>query len=481
MNVSARSLGLGIGLAWVVAIGAQAASPATSATAVDDRTIELICEWQGKADARTDAAVREKVLAVAEATWKEACALYGVDAAPREKPVELHLYDDVASYEATCDRLVGGKLKPNLAFAHHESCSAHVVMQPTIRGDARVQLAPTWQTLRLVVHETAHVTRMAKFPNFASHPGWFVDGNAEWLESRVLSSLRLLKSPEQSPYFASSVRDVQQLLRQSRLPGIEVLLHDRPDEFTFNERYSVRYLLFRFLQEGDHAKAFREFIGDVRRLGAGKEFDVRSAEALKTRFALTDWSDLDEGFRAWLEQLKPQWDEVLRTLETDGEDWAQTAFDNSNAICFRNEPGGTKPYALEGEVTVLADRKGSPQMNLLLGRQLLAGEDSRYVSIALVPSEGVTIFDFDSSRSPNEQWKNLGYFPLTSTAVGKPIAFRVECETRSGKTALAVAIDGKVVAKATVDRSLEGPWGLGAQAGSSGTWRGIRQLPLSKR
>ena len=71
----------------------------------------------------------------------------------------------------------------------------------------------------------------------------------------------------------------------------------------------------------------------------------------------------------------------------------------------------------------------------------------------------------------------------TSTAVGKPLPFRVDCTTHKDKTDVALTLDGKPVpltidgrtaAHATVGRVLHGEWGVGVQAGSSCTWRGVK-------
>jgi hypothetical protein len=99
---------------------------------------------------------------------------------------------------------------------------------------------------------------------------------------------------------------------------------------------------------------------------------------------------------------------------------------------------------------------------------------NRFLSIALVPGVDVTLFDFDSGRAADAQWKRLGSAPLAGTTVGKPLAYRVDCTPNGGKTDVALAIDGKPVVHATVERSLDGAWGVGAQAGSSCVWHQVK-------
>src|SRR5204862_7831613 len=63
-----------------------------------------------------------------------------------------------------------------------------------------------------------------------------------------------------------------------RFPPVADLLRDRVEGLDFNERYAVRWLLFRFLIEGPHADAFHLFLDDLRRLGGGGDFRERSEE-----------------------------------------------------------------------------------------------------------------------------------------------------------------------------------------------------------
>jgi hypothetical protein len=448
-------------VALVPAAPRQAAKPAA------DVPIEVVSDVD-------DPRLKQRVRALCAETWKEACALYGVDAKPEETPASLNLYREVAGYEAACDRFGAANLKRNQCFTEWTNGTAHVLLQPPIRGEAAAQLAPTWQTLRVVVHEMAHVVRGKKFPNRASHPKWFYDGNACWLEEKVLAAQKLLTTPEQSPFISTEELDVQRLLKQGKLPSIDDLVHDRADSLEFGDGYSVRYLLFRFLADGAHGKELRAFIGDLRSLGGGGDFVDRCADALKTRLGAADWKTIDAEFHGWLAGLKPEWDEPLRSLATVGDEWTQTSFDDANAVAFRTAPAGAKRYALEGSVTLLADRAKSPQANLLLGRVLVAADKSRFVSLALVPGAGATLFDYDASRPSADQWQNLAFAATKETAVGKPVAFRVECEPKGGKTEVTVKIAGKALLHVTVDRLLDGPWGLGAQAGSSCLWRGVK-------
>jgi len=274
---------------------------------------------------------------------------------------------------------------------------------------------------------------------------------------------------------------VQRLLKARKLPELGDLLLDKTDSLDFYERYATRWLLFRFLMDGPHAPAFRLFLDDVRREGGGDGFKERIAAALQKQLGAADWKAVDAEFRAWIGKLAPKWEQLFVTLEIDGDDWNQCAFDDVNAMAFRTTPAGAKPYAVEGSVTLYSDRSKGPQANLLLGREVGSESVNRFLSIALVPGADVTLFDFDGGRAADAQWKRLGYAQLAGSAVGKPLAFRVDCTPNGGKTEVALAVDGKPVARVTVERSLDGPWGVGAQAGSSCVWHKVKLAAVGSK
>jgi hypothetical protein len=418
--------------------------------------------------------IQAKATIVAEATWKETCALFGTDAKTTDPPREMHLYGAVAEYAAACDKLVGGNFKRNMAFTAEKPPSVHIVLQPPIRGEAQKTLVPTWQTLRLVAHETSHLARYVTLANYRDQPGWLTDGAAIWIEAKVLAAQGLFKRAEQWPFCSTDVVRVQRLVKDAHLPTVEELLHDRTDKLEFYSRYATRGLFFRYLIEGGHSKEFRAFLLDVIRIGGGEGCTDRVVDLLKAKLGVADWKELDAGFRKWIADLKPGWDEVFTSLEPVGDDWTQTSFDETNAIAWRTEDAGRKPYAIEGAVTTYDDRTERSQANLLLGRMTLSDGKSRFVSFAFVPGFGVTVFDYDGSRAEEEQWTQKAFVDSRGSAPGKPLAFRVDCTPKEDATDVKLALAGKVVAQFDVGRVLDGAWGVGAQAGSSCVWHGVK-------
>jgi hypothetical protein len=464
-------------VALLAALAPPAATGAKPRVAAGAKTPTAPVEVVGES---LPAKVKKETLAVAVNAWKEASALYGAAGQMPDAPRQIVLDRSIAEYEAACDRLHCPDLKRNLAFTADSDGVSHVVLQPVLAGEAFKQLAPTFQTLRLVGHETAHLARDSLLPNHASHPGWFVDGNASYVEWKALQAVGRMRSPESTPTSSTAARRVRRLLESNKLPSIPDLVHDRTAALDFYARYDVRFELFRWLAEGPHAKGFQEFLADLRRLGGGEGFTEEAARSLKERLGVADLGACDGEFHAWLAGLKPEWDEVLRALDVAGEVWTQSAFDDANALAFRTEPAGPKSYVIEGSMTLIADRRAKPQANLLLGRVELEGGGNRFVSVALVPGDGVTLFDYDGARSGDDAWHRLADGAAKETAVGRSIPFRVECSQGGGKCAVSVSLAGRVVAKADVARLLDGPFGVGVQAGGSCQWRGVKKTALSR-
>ncbi len=407
-------------------------------------------------------AVAQSALDIVEATWKPAAALYGVVDSDTGALLEVHLYRNAADYTAAEAQLTGGKFRRNLAFAHWDTVTAHVAVQPDLSDEVLEHIGLSTQTLRLLVHEAAHLVRFRAMPNYRAHPGWFADGNASWIEVEVLRDRGLLESPVLDPGFSTNVIRVQSLIERDRLPSVADVLLDRTDKLQFYERYACRWLLFDFTMR-TRASAMKRAIADMRRFDDGADFTSRAAAAVRKRIGRAGWRKIDDEFRDFVRALQPQWEQVYRSLETDGDQWVQTAFRSTNAIAWRAQPIKPSSYDVAGTLTLLPGR--ATQLNLLLGRSR-----SGFVSVAFTAGYGVTVFEYHSRGDRFERLarQSVGLAP------DKPIRFRASY-LASGE--LSVDVDGKQVLEVDLDRDMRGPWGLGAQAGSAGVWQDVELAP----
>ncbi len=412
---------------------------------------QLVCHFP-------DEKAADRALAAVEAVWPRAAELYGLRSDDELGLLTVHLYRDAAAYEHAEEGLTGGKFKRNLAFAHIETMSAHVALQPPLSDEALDALGVPAQTLRLLAHEAAHLVRYTSMPNCRSHPGWLADGAASWIDEKVSIDLGLIDRLEDDPNFSSNLLRVQQLLEKGKLPEAEEILLDQTDQLEFFERYDARWLFFRFMLEGKNGKKFKKVLTEARKLGGGADFTAKLFKKCLRSFNKQKLASIDRSLRKQVGALEPGWDEVYRSLWFSDGTWRQAAFGSKNAIAWRRTPAGSKKYSVAGELTILPGR--ARQMNLLLGRS-----DQGFLSVAFTAGDGITLFEY---LSKTNEWQRRGYVECAEVGSAEPFRFSATVE----KNTVRIQVNGVVVVSGEMQTiPLDGPWGLGAQASSAGIWK----------
>jgi len=402
-----------------------------------------------------DEAAAERAFEAVQGVLPRAEALYGKLPRKLERKLVVHLYPNADAYRAADQALTGGHFQRNLAFAHIQSLSAHVALQPELVPETLERVGLPTQTLRLLAHEAAHLVRYAQMPNCDSHPGWLADGAASWIEVGVLQDMGLIDGLGRYPRTSTAILRVRRLLAEERPPTVQDVLLDRSGELDFYERYDLRWAVFTMLAEGSRRRDLRELVAETGRLGGGRDFTKRLYAIWEGLVQEKQRAALDEELREFVDEVEPEWDQVFRDLYSDGDAWVQAAFD-SNAIAWRREPSGDEPYSVAGRLTLLPAAR--QQMNLFLGRSRHG-----FASVAFNPG-GVTLFEYLSASS---SWERRGWAECEAIAVGEAFAFEV---TVDGPR-VEVAVGGRGLLAGEVETlSLKGPWGLSAQAGSAGIW-----------
>ena len=441
----------------LLAVAMGAALPAQHEARLHGPRFEVVCHFD-------DAAAARAALTAAEATWPIASRLYGGRPdAPAERPV-IHLYRDPASYIAAEAALTQGRFKRNLAFAHYASRTAHVAVQPRLSDDALARTGLTFQTLRLVIHEAAHLVRYLAFDNYRSHPDWFADGNASWLEEVVLRELGELPELEDAPSFCAKIRSTQRQLDDRSLPSVAELLDDGTGALTFHETYAVRWMLFRFLMAAPQRPAMRRVIDQLETFGADRMTGSRVAAALRHELGEAALATIDRRFAQHVAALSPRWQETARALDTSGEVWTHAAFDQHDAIAWRTGAIGERPFLLSGGVTVLAD--GPARLGLLL-EQPGAG----VVRVTFAAAERALTVDRVAAAGGRPDL--LRQISLPALRTGRRTQFTARYSTGD---ALTISVDGRPAL--TLELPIAGRWGLSAVAGSTGLWHQVRCEPL---
>lgn len=408
-----------------------------------------------------DERLTESALAAVELVWPIVAEMFGVARSEPSKPLEVHLYRQIAGYEAAELRLTQGKFARNLAMAHHASRSAHVALQPPCADETLRAVGLPPQTLNMLAWEATHLARFELCPNFAGHPDWLVDGLAAYVAQRVSAKLSG-REPHEQPFWANDMKRVQALAAADKLPSTEDLLAGRVADLDWRERYALRNQWFAFLAGGSRRAKLSECLAFARRTGGGAEYAQKVlAHATKS------FGSAGAQFEKHVAGLAPQWDEVYRSLAPHGQDWLQIAFPSSNAIAWNSEPVSAAKFAISSTLRILPGGRG--QLNLLFAR-----EPRGFYSIAFVADQGFTVFDYDANAN---SWTTLAdaHAPALRLGVATPVKvsvngrkLTVRVDSQSWTVELPRALPDAVV------------WGLGAQAGpeggatgSAGLWQAL--------
>lgn len=369
------------------------------------------------------------------------------------KLLDVHLYRDRADYEAADQRLNAGALKRNGAFANWGDMSAHVWLQPPQSPKSLDELGLPLMTRRLLIHEATHLLRYASLPNHRSHPHWLADGIGQYISEKTMKQHGWIESAESDPGFSTHIVRVQKLIHQQRLPSIRQVLDDEIDAFSFYDRYALRWMFVRFL---DDSGVWKQVYSEARRIGGGKSYRGRLARAVQDRLAAASLGDKE--FAAYVLALIPRWHEATRSMNATGDVWVQTAFTNADAECWSSD-AVSPSWSVRGTLRISVDE--SQRLAVLFG-----GVGREAYSVSLSSVGGVVV----SRRGAGDRkWEEVRRAACRAIESNRDLAF----EASIGGGALRLTIAGRTVIEQAVSTDWSGTWGLGTNAGSTGVWKAI--------
>jgi hypothetical protein len=406
----------------------------------------------------------DEALEAAEAAWPLALAALDLKEKKLAQPLEIHLYPDAASYAAAEQSLTGGKFKANLAFSHFQTKSTHVALQPPCSPQALLELGLPALTLYLVAHEASHLVSYAHLPNSLDHLEWFAEGMATHVGLAALVSLGRMRPGLAEPLASKSLVHCKKLLADGKLPTAEQVLAAEIGDLDFYPRYGVSHRFYELLR-AKHPKDLDKLAAVMRKQGGGEGFRAGVLGELGQIWKARELEKLQKEWLASVQEAEPEWDEHLRSLETrgmEGESYVQRGFGDTNAVAFRNQAPAGLPFTARGSLRAVPG--AAHQMNFLLGRS-----DKGFLSVAFTFGQGaITVLRCDFG--PPDTWTVLGTTACAGLVIGAEVPFRVEASAAE----LAVFVEDAEILRAPLHgRSPLGQWGLGAQAGTTGEWKGI--------
>lgn len=439
---------------WALAAAAPAQHPDTRAELkLQGAHYTVHCHF-------TDRAVAAEALEAAEAAWTAAATLIDLPDEPLETGQPIHLYRTPDAYRTAEAKLTQGRFARNLAFAHWATRTAHVAVQPKRDDAGLARLGIGNLTRRLIAHEATHLARFHRYPNFSQHPGWLTDGLAAWSAAAALRALDRVAAPGADPNYATHMTMAQSMLAEQRLPTAADLLADQLPDLGFYARYGLRWLWFDFLATR-HREPLRALFADLR--GFARTNPRRVTAALRRRLGGDAFAALDDDFRAYIEALRPRWEQRTRTLETVGAQWVQSAFVKRPAQAWRRDPTEAPPTrALVGSVELLGAGRAA-------ARVLLGAEYGPPIALAFERGDGLRVRLVDPALPAPR------LLAEPSAAQGERnhrIAFTLK---RHGTDArdLRLSVADQPAVPVRLARSWDGTWGLATDPGCVTIWHDL--------
>ncbi len=404
---------------------------------------------------------RAEVRAIVDATEGVCAEAFHTDFADADDGASLELHMQFRDYERVDKELNDGRFRTNWAFANARAMQAHVVLQPPIPFEMLLEAGLPVQTRIQIAHEATHLCIYRAFGNNASHPGWLAEGLAVHLASEAVRRARAMGPIESEPWTSQEIVVIRRLFADHPDYTIGSILSDEDKDIGSGRLYSVRGAFIGWLIE---IGAFDEMIGEAKRLGGGSGYANALNAATLDAIRNAGVNDPDAAFKDWINAFEPRWEEEYRSLQTRGDVWVQAAFDSSNSVCWNHETLGDRDWELSGSLRIFDGDK--TQMNVLLGKS-----DSGYISVALGPSFGITVFHRQYTQDHKSKWVRLENKEIRSLEMGRWADFKIS--KRHDRLLIKINRERPVMIDVK-DIDLSGEWGLGCQNKSAGMWKDVK-------
>ncbi len=423
-----------------------------------------------------DRSIAEEALKTAEAVWAPVAEWYGIEAAAPARPMDIHLYANIADYHAADARYNRGQFRANLAFSHVEDRSAHIALQPTCHARVLKRIGLPELTRVQIAHEAVHLATYAMLPRSHLQPEWLAEGFASMVADDVLRHNAWRQPDESCSYRSTRLERVRRLAASNELPSIRSILSGAYREEDLHTRYALFARFMEFLATDPHRPALRAILRDAGRMQRGPRRARRRASTashlarsciqhLGTEDALPH---LDHQFRAFALEVRPIWFEAARSLDMRAGQSVQIAFADASAMAW-NRAAGAGDWTLSGTAEILDNGGERQQLNVLLAHQPTLG----HLAVQFIAGRGVSVVQY---LKPEDRWRPIVSAANRSITLDRPFQFAILLKG----SLLEVTIDDQRAVAAHVSTiDMTGPWGLGAGPGSAGIWKDIRFLPAA--
>jgi len=398
------------------------------------------------------------IVAQVEQTCSE---FFGVDVASIVDNASLELHMQYKDYERLDRELNDGAFRRHWSFANFGVMQGHVALQPPLEYSVLREVGLPLQTKIMVADVAVYLCTYRAFRNSASHPDWLRQGLSGYLGSEALRELGIMGELEKEPWTSEEIHTIRRLFEDKPDYDVMSILDGEEEDISDGRLGSVRGAFIGWLID---IEAFEEMISEARRLGGGSTYEERLKQATLDAIKNAGVDSPELTFRTWIDAFEPEWNETYRSLTTHGDVWLHTAWDSNNAYCWNRQELGDGDWEMTGSVKIY--KRDKAQLNILLGRT-----DEGFVSVALGPSFGVTVFDRRYEQGDQKsRWIRLKNQELKSLEMGEWVDFKIS--KRRSRLIIKINRERPVMID-VAGLDLDGNWGLGCQNKSAGEWRDV--------
>lgn len=418
--------------------------------------IEIICDEFAQVQVA-------EMTAVVRAVEEQASLLFGKDVTESDDGATIELHLQYLDYKRIDKELNNGRFRRNWGFANGNVRQAHIALQPPVPTAMMDVVGLPLQTKIEIAHEAVHLCIYRAFPNHRSHTGWLSEGLSVYLAEQAIQSIDAMGSQVSEPWTSTEIVQTVDYFEEHPKFGIDELLDDVSKDIPGSRMYAMRGLFMDWLHE---IGLLKQVVDEARRLGGGDDYGDRLHAAVDKIMADAGIEKRDAMFRSWLGAFEPQWEQLNRSLETNGDIWPHSAFSSTNANCWNAQELGDDDWAITGEMKIFDAEK--TQMNILVGRS-----DTGYVSIAVTADWGVTVFhrQYSKDKDKGSKWVRIENQEVKSNSVDKWMKFKVS----KRRDRLMIKIGKQRPIRVDVSEiDVSGAWGLGVQNKSAGLWRDVK-------
>lgn len=408
-------------------------------------------------------AQQDEVKQIVDAVEQVASEMFGMDMSQVEDGSKIEMHLNQRDYENAVKVLNNNHPSGNdWAFVSTGDRQAHVALQPPVEREVLETTGLPLQTKVQLARVASYLCIRRAFENEASHPRWFEAGLSTQLGDQALRHMGAMGPRDDEPWTGRQFFFVRELFEEHPKYTINELFDDELKELTSTEIYYMRGTLMEWIKE---VGAFDQLISQAQETEGGNNYKAQLKE--KTLKALQDHgvTDPDREFKAWVGSVKPMWNQLTRSLQTTGDVWFHCAFDNTNAVCWRQEELGDRNWEISGSLRIF-DGDNS-QINILLGQS-----DAGYLSVAMGPTFGITVFHRkfieDGKRS---RWIRLDNKDVSKFEKDEWADFKIT--KRNNRLMIKINRERPVMIDVS-EIDISGNWGLGCQNNSAGLWKNVK-------